>query len=298
MTNDSQLHYSFNASGDTNGKYDALRRLTGCLGMRFESSGDLRDLSAAIEVVRNTIEACPSNAEVAETFYTLGELLSRRFNHSKDPDDRVEALKSFMSGLSLLPEEDRHMPLFEQSIVNSSITSLETSQTVPFTVIKTILFDDAYPLTKRMRAEVLAWVGSELSQRFQHRGAMQDLEEAVILLQNSIELNPTDANAMTNYGISRLIRFERRGVPDDLFAAVAAQKQAVELLDKMDEGLPGVLNNLGNVLQARFEHSGKVEDIDEAINAHIQALYHLKVCLVVSHVFVYNDWLLLAQGRG
>ncbi|THU75310.1 hypothetical protein K435DRAFT_881095, partial [Dendrothele bispora CBS 962.96] len=198
----------FNGIGDNKGKYDALRRLTGCLMMRFECSGDSCDLNAAVEVVRETTQMNLDNADMAETFYTLGQLLSQRFSRLKDLDDLVEAVKNCMRGLSLLSEEDEHRPLFERTITEYVMTPLQSTQIMFSTRVRDALLDDSYLLSKRARAKVLNQVASALNERYERLGAIQDLEEKLILFRSSVELDPTDAMTMTAYGVSLLMRFE------------------------------------------------------------------------------------------
>ncbi|THU94888.1 hypothetical protein K435DRAFT_860064 [Dendrothele bispora CBS 962.96] len=211
----------------------------------------------------------------------------------KDLDDLIQGVERCRQKLSLLSEESENRSLFEQTVVNLVMTPLESTQITSFTEIRDALRGDSSLLLKRMRdqASVLSQVALALKSRYERFGAMQDLEENLILFRSSLELDSNDAMIVTNYGVSLLMRFERRGKPDDLSAAITTQNQAVQLLqllDDMDENLPSVLNNLGNALQMRFEHLGKVVDIDEAVNVHIRALYHRKLEEESKFIFHYS----------
>ncbi|KAE9406073.1 hypothetical protein BT96DRAFT_1057866 [Gymnopus androsaceus JB14] len=269
----------FTKSGDTKGLFDALRRLTGCLTLSFERTGDANDLSGAIQSMQKAVELSLDDSERAQAFYTIGQMLSQRFTLLKGQDDLIHSLESFIKGLSILPDDEmeRHGLLFFQDIANSMKTSIQYMPV--FNKFKDMFVKGTTSpsLSSFMRSRILTRLGSELFDQFETHGRMEDLEEALSTLKSSVELDSTDAEAMSIYGVCQLVHFEQRGDSDNLAAAVATQRKCVELLDPDSEQLPGVLNNLGNALQVQFEHLGKVADLDEAVNVHQRALYHLKV---------------------
>jgi tetratricopeptide (TPR) repeat protein len=59
---------------------------------------------------------------------------------------------------------------------------------------------------------------------------------------------------------------------DDLDAAIAAYKQALDTTPPDSPDRPGYLNNLGIGLCARYARSGRLDDLDAAIAAYEQAL--------------------------
>jgi tetratricopeptide (TPR) repeat protein len=234
------------------------------------------DLNEAIEALREAVILSSNNEVTAEVLYTLGSTLAERFDSLMEREDLIQSVNAFQKGLSLLPDDDKHRPLFVNQIAKVMATSLRTPELLSvFTTIKSAVVDGAGSLSKHTRVEVLSSLGGMLLEQFQRLGGKQLLEECVHLLQLATELDSMNAIVMTRYGVSRLIRFEHLGISDDLYTAVATQKKAAELVDD-----PGILNNLGNALQLSFEHSGKVADIDEAVNTHVRALYHPKVCLL------------------
>ncbi|KAF5347420.1 hypothetical protein D9758_011267 [Tetrapyrgos nigripes] len=270
--------HGFKAEQNTRYTFHAFRRLVHCLLKRFELSGERKDLDEAIAALWASVGIAPDNGLAAETFYALGESLGHRFDGVGEQDDLMQSLKAFIKGLSLLYEDDEHIPLFVERIAKSLKTCLDCPQlTLIIRATKSKLVDGSESLSKRKRAQILDRLGNDLLEQLLEVGGVQNLDECVNLLQATTSLNPANANAMSLYGLSRLIRFERLGNSDDLATAVATQKAAVELVNETDELLPGILNNLGNALQTRFEHAGKVVDIDEAVNVHVRSLYHSKV---------------------
>ncbi|KAF5347402.1 hypothetical protein D9758_011252 [Tetrapyrgos nigripes] len=269
----------FNAEQDTQGRFLGLRQIIPCLARRFKLTGELKDINEVIEALRVAVNIAPDNDVTAEIFYTLGDLLRDRFDSFGEQDDMTESLKAFLKGLSLLPEDDdKHIPLFVKRIAKSLKTCLASPQLIPvFMVTKSELVDGSEAQSKSKRAQILSTLGDDLLEQLLEVGGVQNLDECVDLLRAATDLDPTNANVMTRYGLSRLIRFERLSNSEDLSTALAIQKAAVDLVDETDERLPGILNNLGNVFQTRFEHGGKVVDIDEAVNVHVRALYHSKV---------------------
>ncbi|KIK51356.1 hypothetical protein GYMLUDRAFT_265863 [Collybiopsis luxurians FD-317 M1] len=269
----------YTETGDVKGKFDSLCRLTSFLSTRFRRTSDFTFLNAAIDSMREALELDQESDATPELFYTLGQLLLDRFRHSGERDDLSGSLDSFLQGFSILPAEDRNVSLFIQNIAVCIRMATERPQLreVFLTFKDNIFLGNQSSLAPTRRAHILHYIGSNLLGRFQSLGRMEDLENAMAFLQRSTELETGDPGAITVLGVSRLIHFEQTGNEEDLLAAVALQKRALQMIDQEDERTPGVLNNLGNALHLLFELSGDVANLDEAVNVHSRALYHLKL---------------------
>ncbi|KAF5378218.1 hypothetical protein D9757_009178 [Collybiopsis confluens] len=266
-------------AGDAQGKFDALRRIASFFTIRFEHTNDYSSLNEAIQCTREALQLDPKNEDAPELFYTLGQYFSNRFTHLGERDDLAASLDNFMEGLSILPEQDDHAPLYFRQIANCILKASGNPQlqTVFARVKDDLVRGDQASLTPERRARILHRVGVHFVDEFEARGNIQDLSEAVALLQCSTELDPTNVEAKTSYGVSRIISYEQRSSVEDLEAAVATQRSASKMLEQDDERLPAILVNLGNALQVHFEVSGNTTDLDEAVNAHVHALNHLKL---------------------
>ncbi|KAF9067540.1 CHAT domain-containing protein [Rhodocollybia butyracea] len=288
----------FSEMGDSEGVCNALRQLAGCLTLRFEHTRDSDDLNAAIQACKEALDL-DNSAERSNGLFTIGRLLSQRFTRSMNQDDLVQSLESFIGGLSILPEEEKRNALafVQNDIAKSMKMAWDSIHHKPiFLTFRMAFMNGTNPSTSStIRAQILKVLGSTLLYQFQEHGKTEDLDEAVVTLKGSTELDSTVIEAMNTYGACCLIRFEQRGLPDDLEVAVATQRKSVQLLDARDERYPSVLNGLGNALQSRFELLGKAADLDEALTTHYNALHHIK--LKKEDKFIYHCSLGTAYHR-
>ncbi|WP_219471195.1 tetratricopeptide repeat protein, partial [Nonomuraea rhizosphaerae] len=75
-----------------------------------------------------------------------------------------------------------------------------------------------------------------------------------------------------NRAASAWTQFERSGSLADLDAAISAHRQAVETAPNKDRDHALLLNNLGIALRARYELTGNVNDLEQAIVPIARAL--------------------------
>ncbi|MEO3778413.1 CHAT domain-containing protein [Micromonospora sp. B11E3] len=119
-------------------------------------------------------------------------------------------------------------------------------------------------------------LGPALMRRFETHGEAADLDEAVELLQETLECPvPSPAHRvgdLTNLAAALINRFLRDRTGADLDEAIAHSRRAVELTEPTDSRRVGYLLTLGTALVYRFEHTGRRFDLDEAIELGQAAL--------------------------
>ncbi|THU76030.1 TPR-like protein, partial [Dendrothele bispora CBS 962.96] len=126
------------------------------------------------------------------------------------------------------------------------------------------------------KAACLDSLGSALSLRFEHLGKLGDIENAILVSQQAVNLTP-DGHAdkaawLNNLGNAFQRQFECLGKLRDIENAILVTRQAVDLTPDNHVLKAGLLNNLGSALQSRFEHLGELRDIEEAILVNQQAV--------------------------
>ncbi|KAJ3536759.1 hypothetical protein NMY22_g5891 [Coprinellus aureogranulatus] len=117
----------------------------------------------------------------------------------------------------------------------------------------------------RMNARAIALVD-----RFEKIGNLDDIAEAIAILQDAIELTPEGhlfmPGLLTNLGNAFIRRFERTGDLSDINEAISLQERAIERTPDGHPDLPHRLSNLGISLTRRFNRTQELPDIDKAIS--------------------------------
>ncbi|KIJ90397.1 hypothetical protein K443DRAFT_549293, partial [Laccaria amethystina LaAM-08-1] len=126
------------------------------------------------------------------------------------------------------------------------------------------------------RSTSLNNLANALQDRFERRGAPNDLDEAMSLHREALLLRPAPhpdrSTSLNNLANALRTCFERRGASDDLDAAMTLHREALLLRPAPHPHRSRPLNNLAATLQTRFEHRGDSNDLDEAISLHREAL--------------------------
>ncbi|KAG1757016.1 TPR-like protein [Suillus lakei] len=115
-----------------------------------------------------------------------------------------------------------------------------------------------------------------LRDRFQQRGVLSDLDEAIELHRAALLLCPPGHSdrllSLNNLAICLRDVFQQRGVPSDLDEAIELHQAAFLLCPPGHSERPRSLNNIATCLTDRFEQRGVLSDLDEAIELHRAAL--------------------------
>ncbi|KAF2465628.1 uncharacterized protein BDR25DRAFT_239619, partial [Lindgomyces ingoldianus] len=118
-------------------------------------------------------------------------------------------------------------------------------------------------------------LGNKLGRRYERTGKMEDLEKAIRVARQAVEVTPDDhpdlAGRLNNLGNKLKSRYKRTGKMEDLEEAIRVARQAVEVTPDDHPHLAACLNNLGNKLESRYERTGKMENLEEATRVTQQA---------------------------
>ncbi|MQY11431.1 hypothetical protein SRB5_15490 [Streptomyces sp. RB5] len=124
-------------------------------------------------------------------------------------------------------------------------------------------------------AHFAAPLSALLFTRHHQAGALADLDEAIrhqqTMLQTSTLGRRRHTIALNTLGLLQWSRFCRTRDPDDIEAAIAHGRAAVENGRHRSEQAM-YLSNLGIALGAKYDHRGGIEDLDESINMARQAV--------------------------
>ncbi|WP_447035812.1 tetratricopeptide repeat protein [Streptomyces sp. DSM 118878] len=257
-----------------------LNNLGLALQTRFERSGAVADLDAAVDVAHQAVDTTPAgHPDRAGRLSNLGGTLQTRFERSGAVADLDAAIDAAYQAVDTTPtgHPDRAAMLnnlglalrirFERS---GAVADLDAAVGAAYQAV------DTTPADHPDRAGRLNNLGGALRTRFERSGAVADLDAAVDAGRQVVDTTPADhpdrARYLSNLGLALQTRFERSGAVADLDAAVDAAHQAVNTTPADHPDRAGRLNNLGGALRTRYERSGAVADLDAAVDAGRQVV--------------------------
>ncbi|TEB21767.1 hypothetical protein FA13DRAFT_1716595 [Coprinellus micaceus] len=242
----------------------------------------------------------------------LGELLSHLFEHSGQPEYLSKAISARERSVELAPEGHESLPnwlsdlggSFESRFnISEDLEDIEEAISIRRRALKYA------PADHPDRPWYLGDLGLSLYRRFQRSGVLEDITEAVSLQRQAVDLIPEGhtnlAFLLDSLGICLRSRFDRTGDLEDITEAVSSQRKAVNMTpedhpdlptylnnlslcsfpgfdigsaqsDRLYYGsgtkLPMDLNNLSLCLRLRFESTGDLEDIAQAVSVQRKAV--------------------------
>ena len=116
----------------------------------------------------------------------------------------------------------------------------------------------------------------ELLERFERFGALADLQQAIVVLENLVRstsvLDHQHRRGLATLGVALWYRFKHLGDLNDIEEAISTLKHAIQLFSRGHLARPGHLNNLGGSLLSRFECLGELNDVEDAIKVFRDAI--------------------------
>jgi tetratricopeptide (TPR) repeat protein len=247
-----------------------LSNLGIALQTRFEGTGDLADLNAAVAAARDAAAAPPDHPSHAKYLTNLGQILRARFERTDDRADIDEAVTVSRDAAAATPPDHPNRPamMFNLGLVLQArfervgdLTDVDEAISATRAAVAAAPPDDPY------RAGMLTNLGLALRGRFERTGELADINDAAAAAREAADITPPGspdrAGILNNLGIAAQMRSTRTGNLADLNEAVTAFRAAAAPPGHSDR--TGILNNLGVALRGRFERTGELADIDDAV---------------------------------
>ena len=124
----------------------------------------------------------------------------------------------------------------------------------------------------------------QLARRFQNTGLVEDINNAIEIMEGLTEDNHITAAILNNYRVMIGLRFQRIGSMDDLNRAADVASQAVDITPRDHPDRVIYLNNLGNWLGTRFDRIGSIEDMDQQLLSYI-AGWNCETSLLIVRIY-------------
>jgi tetratricopeptide (TPR) repeat protein len=250
-----------------------LCNLAVALQARFERTGTLADLDAAVGHLRAAVAVTPAD-HPNRTLYlsNLGNALRARFQRTGGPEDLNGAIEAGQAAVAAAPAGDPHLGMY---LVNLGVAlSIQFGRTGDLADLDAAIGHlraavAVTPADHPNRAGCLANLGNALRIRFQRTGDREDLGAAIGNLGAAVAATPADhpdrASCLSYLGIALQTRFNRVGALADLDAAIGNLGEAVAVIQVNHPDRAIHLSNLGNAQRTRFERTGGLEDLSAAI---------------------------------
>ncbi|XRQ08752.1 CHAT domain-containing protein [Actinomadura welshii] len=234
------------------------------LDYRFRETGARADLNRAVELKRRAVEALPANSRYRPgVLANLGTALSSRFDLYGEPADLTGAVDALQQALDARPSNHPSRPADMSSLANAYRSRYE------------------YQL------------------RYGTGADPDDLERAMRYASAAVDATPSGhperPGRLGNLGNTLITRYEQHGDPEDVTAAEAAVKEAVNLADAGNADLYALLDCLAMVMAYRHLEFDTAEDLDNAVELNRRALDHLPEDHPSSAKVRFNLALLLIQ---
>jgi tetratricopeptide (TPR) repeat protein len=257
-------------SDEHEGRPAFLHSLYTSLVARYQTSGNIKDLSSAIDILRKAVPISLKDPIYPMISSSLAGSLHDRFLQTKDMVDIHAAIAAAQQASDHIPDTNPSKPLFLSNIGLFSMSSYSESGN-PSDLKRALLARkkaaDLTPLThpdKPMRVGIMGDLLEELSWQ-------------IIVQETVIVISPEDEPSMPGwiYNLANLleIRFDHFQNVIDLDVAISLARAAVSLYSSTEQrNHVSYLSLLGVLLNKRFERTADPLDEEEAISFHSQAL--------------------------
>ncbi|KAF8751653.1 TPR-like protein [Rhizoctonia solani] len=210
-----------------------------------------------------------------ETIYEFGDAHKSRFNHEGNLGSLERAIGCLTRAVELAGEEHSELPKYLFGLADALLQRFERFSGLAFLEDAIKYQRRGISLVMETNPQFLADLGYSLIRRFQVKGEVADLNEAIELQElavastiNDIEKVAICYNAL---GTSLVLRFENSGDPLDLERAIELHQRSFEL-ELAAEMRATTAHLLGSALQRKYLHFVDIEYIERAISYQQQAV--------------------------
>ncbi|WP_326702439.1 CHAT domain-containing protein [Streptomyces cyaneofuscatus] len=253
------------------GRATLLSNLGAALSARFEvSGGPTADLAAALHVQRQALRATARDDPDRALYQSnLGSSLVTRFEHMGDVGSLAEAMSLLADSLRVPSLDGSEQAYLRSNMARALLRHFErTADTdalraaldhVTQAVSATPHGDPA----RASRLGSLAAVCLRVFDRTKDDAVLDSAEDALYeALSHPHRLRRAHLDLL---GVLHQRRYDVKGGPEHVRAAVSAYEEALALTPAGHPGRPGALSNLGNALIGRYRADRAASDLDRAV---------------------------------
>ncbi|KZV66560.1 hypothetical protein PENSPDRAFT_636771 [Peniophora sp. CONT] len=284
-----------------------LGNLAATLSAYAEVSGKVEDLDESITLFQTALQRAPvDHADRPTWLDALGMALLTRHREVQDTEDLEMSIMALRSSVEFTASTHSRKAKRMHNLTTALFSRFERSQDATDINNAIALLHDARALTADEaitdQATYLSTLGLAYQSRSEHLGIPDDIENALMYLEQAVERTPEDhadkAGWLSNLALTLIFRYDRAG--RDLKDIA----RAIDLLTRTAALTPGAhakqaiwQHNIALALQRRYEHQGSREDFDASCAAYERAVNHVESSAFVRlHAALY--WAELCSSQG
>ncbi|TDB88973.1 CHAT domain-containing protein [Actinomadura sp. KC216] len=249
------------------------------LRTRFERTGSLDDLTAAIDHLRRAIPLVQDPVHRAWAQSNLGVALQMLFGQTDRIADLTEAIDLATEAIDAVPAQDFNGPGWQSNLGLALLQRFEHTGAPEDMERAVDVCQDAMlstPADHPGRPLFAANLATCLRARFQWTADPADLEEAIRLWRQVIAIAPAGTFNRTKWqaslGTALQARFDHGGEPSDLDEAIRLLRESAAGAFPDHPGRLVPLVGLSEALRLRFRYRRDLADLDEALRVLREAL--------------------------
>ncbi|KAJ7208680.1 tetratricopeptide repeat-containing protein [Mycena pura] len=254
-------------------RWKALSELSDALLIQFHLTGNAALVNEAISCLKQVRQTKPNRSIcLFAALITCHEGPMALLYKTEGPTLQREVIQIDQMAQVMWQQGQHLMNLFK---MHHDLTKLEAAVKI-WQMAESLL-----SLGYKSRDSLLNSLGTALHVRFEQRQNPKDLDEALELHAEALEIRAAPHSyrsmSLTNLANAFRIRFTLRKDPEDLDKATELHREALELCDASDPQRSIHLTGLATTLTMRAEEQGDPNDLYEAIELHREAL---RICTV------------------
>jgi len=248
------------------GNLGLLKQLRGAqLYRRYERTGDLEALRAAVQVFRAAMPGSPPRQR-ATSLSNLAAVLWALFERTGDRAALRESITVGRAAVTTIPPARNHALYLSQLgdrlhtwyELTGDVDALHESVSAGRASIEAA---EGRPL----RALVLSDLVPKLQSVFESTGDLAALREAATLAREAVAATPGGPVGLSNLGCVLHTQYQHTADADALRQSVAAHRAAVAA-GAADPSQPKFLANLASALQSAYQDTGELRSLTEAVS--------------------------------
>ncbi|KAH7153450.1 CHAT domain-containing protein [Dactylonectria macrodidyma] len=256
---------------ETSDRASLLVNLAELLDERYSDSWDVSDLEEAIQLMTKAIDlTTDEHCDKAGRLGALVELYASKRQMSGEISDIEMMIQLSRQAVDLTPASHpcwtgyANFLGFALGLMYQHQGTVEVLEEAIATTERVL---DLTPRDDLRRLDTLRHLSDHLADRFSITEDIDDLERAIELAKESVDMSPDHFRAplLDSYAMRLVERYEWTGRSEDLDGALQAARQAADLAPHDTLDRYSILMNLGALIRGLHESTGDMSHLEEAI---------------------------------